>query len=115
MSNYQWPGPNVVGPSIYYVPESSNQVALDSFIVVDRVLYIFQFTITTSHPIKAGIMDFFSQQSLQATLQGKEWYFIFIIPPGNMVKCPAASDDRIEEFWKKVKLYSAVVDPKKEG
>ena len=115
ITQYQWPGPNVVGSSIYYVPESSNQVAFDSFVVDDRVLYIFQFTIATSHQIRAGIMDFLSQQSLRTTLQGEEWRFIFIIPPGHMVECPEASDNRLEEFWKKVELYSAVIDPKKEG
>jgi hypothetical protein len=108
---YEWPVPNVIDTSVYYIPESSNesnQVAFDSFIVDDRVLYIFQFTIAPSPGIKAGIMDFLSQRLLQTTFQGKELRFVFIIPPGYKVECPEASDDRLEEFWNKVKLYSAV-------
>jgi len=112
---YKWPGPDVVNPSIYYMPESSNQVAFDSFIVVDRVLYMFQFTIAPVHAIKAGIIDFLSQQSLQTTWRGGELCFVFIIPPGCKVECTQAKDNKLERFWNNVKLYSAVVDPKKEG
>ena len=108
----QWPGPDVVNPFTYYMPESSNQVAFDSFVVVDRVLYMFKFMIAPKHAIRAGIMDFLSQQSLRTTWE--ELRFVFIIPPECKVECAQASDNKLEGFWNNVKLYSAVFNPKKE-
>jgi len=36
-------------------------------------------------------------------------------PPGGVIECPESSDDddRLKEFWNKVKLFSAEFDPKK--
>lgn len=39
---------------------------------------MFQFTIADSRSIKAGFMDFFSDQSLYEY----EWNFIFVLPQG---------------------------------
>jgi hypothetical protein len=109
---YKWPGPEVVEPSTYYMPESSNQLCFDSFIVVDRVLYTFQFTIGPKHPIKTGIADFLSyfQQSHQMTWE--ELRFVFVVPPGNKVECTQTREQEMEEFWNTVQLYSTVIDPK---
>jgi hypothetical protein len=43
------------------VSESTNQVALDSFIVMNNLLYIFQSTIDEEHKIKTGLIDFVRQ------------------------------------------------------
>ncbi len=114
---YQKPKLGPVRSGIFYVPQAraSNREAFDSFIVDNGVLYIFQFTIADWHTIKGGLMDFYSQQSLQTILQGKEWCFVFVIPPGGVIECPESSDDddRLKEFWNKVKLFSAEFDPKK--
>jgi hypothetical protein len=115
IARYNWPGPSVIKPLVYYIPEASNQTAFDSFVMDNEILFLFQFTIASSHGIKPGMMDFLSQQLLQTTLQGKELCFVFIIPPGHKVECPKASDDKLEEFWRKVMLYSATLDPKEKG
>ena len=107
------PRPSEVSSGIYYVPESPSQVAFDSFIVENGVLHIFQFTIAESHSIKGGLMDFFSHKSLHKILQEKEWYIIFVIPRGGKLVCPESSDERLKEFWKKAKFFTAEVDPKK--
>jgi hypothetical protein len=110
-------------PGIFYVPKSSskyfnnkyykyNQEAFDSFIVVDRVLYIFQFTIADRHPIKGGLVDFFTRESFRPILRGTEWRFIFVIPQGNDIACSESTDTRMKnKFWGKAKLYTAEIDP----
>jgi len=109
------PDRDQLGSDIYYVPESPNEVAFDSFIMNNGVLYIFQFTIMDSHPIKGDLMDFFLHQSLREILREKDWYFIFVIPPGGELVCPEPSDVRLEGFWKDVKLFTAEVDPMSQG
>jgi len=93
---------------------SLKQEGFDSFTVVDGVLYIFQFTIADSHSIKGGLVDFFSRQSFQPILQGIEWRFIFVIPPGGDIECPESTDARMKEFWEGGKLFSAEIDPAKQ-
>jgi len=95
--------PDPIKDNIYYVPESPNQVAFDSFIMDDKKLFIFQFTIASFHEIKTGILTSFSQDSLPPK---KDWYFVFAVPPTlSEISCPEKG------FLEGVKLYSAVVDP----
>ena len=101
-------------PGVYYVPRSSKQVVFHSFIMVDQILYVFQFLIASSYPI-ASTMDFFSQSTLDTMLQGMEWRFVFIIPPGGTILCPQESGARFEGLWERVRLFSAVFDPEKDG
>ena len=107
------PRPEELSSGIYYVPESPNQVGFDSFIVKNKILYIFQFTIADSHPIKGGLVDFFLHTSLHKILEDKEWYFIFVIPQGGRVVCSESGDEKLKEFWKDVKFFTAEVDPEK--
>jgi hypothetical protein len=102
---------NEFQPDVYYMPRASNQVGFDAFILVNQTLYIFQFCIADSHPIKAGIMDFFSQPNLKDKLQGMEWRFVFIIPRGETILCPRSRGDKIDEFWDRVSMFTAVFDP----
>jgi hypothetical protein len=44
---------------VFYVPVSENGEALNSFIVLDGILYIFQFTIAGNHFIKPGFLKLF--------------------------------------------------------
>jgi hypothetical protein len=57
----EYPGSKLdnITPGIFYVPELTNQVAFDSFIMDAEYLYILQFTIGTVHSIKKGIVPFF--------------------------------------------------------
>jgi uncharacterized membrane protein len=58
IKEYAKDGPlSPITPNVIYVPELTNQVALDSFIVMNDLLYIFQFTISKEHGIKLGLID----------------------------------------------------------
>jgi len=102
---YDGPPPDKIKEGVFYVPSSDNQVAFDSFMLIGKKLYLFQMTIAASHPISEGITGFLSQPELQAA----EWYFIFIIrvPP---FSCTRTNFTKMETFWTKVKLFTAVVD-----
>lgn len=64
-----------ITPNVIYVPELTNQ-ALDCFIVMNDLLYIFQFTIGG---IKPGLIDFVDKYP---ELPSKDnWRFVFIVPP----------------------------------
>ena len=107
---YPNPRPKVVKLDTYYVPASPNQVAFDSFIVVGGALYMFQFTIADDHPIKAGLMNFFSESHFEEN----DWYFIFVVPPGGKLTCSESSDEKMKRFWNKVKMFTAVINPKEQ-
>ena len=107
---YPKPRPQVVNPSTYYVPASSDQVGFDSFIVADGALYMFQFTIADDHPIKACLMDFFPESHYEEN----DWYFIFVVPPGGKLTCSESSDEKMRRFWNKVKVFTAEIDPKEQ-
>ena len=94
----------------FYLP-GSHQPAFDSFILYKGVLYMFQITIATGHTFDGGVMEFFPQKLLQTISQETEWYFIFVIPPGGGMEFLEPSDERLKEFWKKVKLFTAECDP----
>lgn len=91
----------------YYLPKSQNQVGFDSFIRVDKILYIFQFTIAPKHPIKPGILSFFPAHLRPPKA---EWHFVFVIPPESKISCPQSQDNRLKQ-WLDGKLYSAVLSP----
>jgi len=47
-------GPSSIESNIIYVPEKDNQVAFDSFILMNGFLYLFQFSISKCHSIKGS-------------------------------------------------------------
>jgi hypothetical protein len=51
-------GPSSIQPDVLYVPQWSNQIGLDSFILMDGLLFLFQFAIGKEHDIKPGLADF---------------------------------------------------------
>jgi hypothetical protein len=61
-------------------------VALDSFIIIDGLLYIFQFTIASVHYIKPGLANIV--KIFQGLPTMDNWRFIFIIPPGSLLIVP---------------------------
>ncbi|KAI9442568.1 hypothetical protein H4582DRAFT_1295642 [Lactarius indigo] len=60
---------------VYYAPDTQNQVEIDSFIMAEGKLYIFQFTIGSDHPIKKGIVPFFSKKIPGALPPTADWLF----------------------------------------
>ena len=89
-------------PNVFYVPESTNESALDSFILVDDILYIFQMTIKPIHDIKGGLIDSADRYHFPSR---DKWRFVLIIPPNLVLVVP--------QPWKlalrSLSLYSAVV------
>jgi len=71
---------------VFYVPVSENQEALDAFLLLNGILYIFQFTVGQKHSIKPGFVEFL--QKCQHSPPLEEWKFVFLIPPGLMLLCP---------------------------
>ena len=73
----------LVVPNVFYVPASTNQVALDSFIIIDGLLYIFQFTIASVHDIHPGLANVV--EIFQGLPTMDKWRFIFVIPPSSLL------------------------------
>jgi hypothetical protein len=100
--------PAVINPNVYYYPRHPNQAAFDSFILSDQhpdqQLFIFQFTTSSTHDVKKGITDFFSQGSLPPK---SNWYFVFVIP--TMSEEISCHDTFLDE--PEIHLCSARVDP----
>ncbi|KAI9438109.1 hypothetical protein H4582DRAFT_1878695 [Lactarius indigo] len=97
---------------VYYAPEAQNQVAFDSFIMAERKLYIFQFSIGSDHPIKKGIVPFFSKKVPGALPPRAEWHFVFVIPPRarSEISCSQPRDSDLKLLLKEMNLFSALLD-----
>jgi len=89
---------------VMYVPEADNKVALDSFILLNDGLFIFQPTTAETHVIKQGLLDFFKKYVVPLP----SWKFLFIIEPKQKLICPQPRNATLHEL----KMYSAVVDVK---
>lgn len=90
--------------NIIYVPEWTSQVALNSFIVMNNHLYIFQFTIGGEHSIKPELMNFVCRYPELPSMDN--WHLIFIIPPNHILKCQQPRGREMRELHP----YSAVID-----
>ncbi|KAH9176577.1 hypothetical protein EDB89DRAFT_1846156 [Lactarius sanguifluus] len=96
---------------VYYTPEAQNQVAFDSFMMADGKLYIFQFTIGSDHPIKKGIVPFFSKE-VRGVPPRADWHFVFVVPPSVSEICcsPQLQHDDLKVLLDEMNLFSAVLD-----
>src|SRR6266850_293348 len=102
-------------PGVIYVPKASNLAGFNAFILADsgRVLYIFQFSVASSHEIEGDVMEFFSQPTPRTIL---ELRFIFVIPPratnqtSIIFSDSESSGARLAKLGERVKLFSAVFD-----
>jgi len=96
-------GPLSIEANVFYLPEMSNQVAFDAFILLNGILYLFQFTIGDHHDFKPGLKNFF------ATCNGipamEHWRLVFLIPPNHTLVAP--------QPWfldiRAIRFYSAIV------
>lgn len=103
---YDENGLESIASNVFYVPQLTNTVALDSFILQDGYLYIFQFTVGHYHGIKNGLLKF--QPRCPNLPPIEQWRFVFIIPPNLTLKCPYPRSKELQ----KLNPYSAVVDLK---
>ena len=79
-------GPSSIIPNVIYVPGLANQVPLDSFIHINDLLYIFQFSIGGDHDIKPGLIDFIRKCPGPPLMDICR--FVFIHPPNHTLICP---------------------------
>ena len=94
-----------VEPNIFYLPSMDNQKAVDSFILRDGKVYIFQFTVAGQQDINDGILTFTKDLGFP---DHKDWNFVFFIPPNHTVISPQSHDPTLQL----VHRFSAVLDVK---
>lgn len=102
---------STVGPiqeKVYYAPYNPNQAAVDSFIMDNNRLFIFQFTISDTHNVNEGILDLFSQESLPPR---ENWHYIFVVPSMLSELSCSRSKGHMKTFLEEIQLCSMVVDP----
>ena len=95
---------------VLYVPTTSNESAFDSFILVDQVLYIFQYSIASLHEIDEGITKLLSRPTLEAKLEGVEWRFVFVIPSGSTIVFSESNFANLKNVWDSARLFTAEID-----
>lgn len=101
VEEYPKSGPSSITSNVIYVPELPNQAGLNSFIVINGILYMFQFTVVEEHEIKPGLVDFFSNYTELPSMEN--WRFIFILPLNHQLVCPQPRSFEIQP-------YSAIID-----
>ena len=69
----------------FYVPQITNQVAFDAFILLNGILYLIQFTVAESYDIKPGLKDFLTTCSNIPNIEN--WRFVFVIQPNQTLIC----------------------------
>ncbi|KAK2464475.1 hypothetical protein APHAL10511_003454 [Amanita phalloides] len=89
-------GPSSIISNVIYLPELTNQVALDAFILMNNLLYIFQFSTGSVHDIKAGLVDFISKCPGPPSMD--KCYFVFIHPPDHTLACPQPRELEMREL-----------------
>jgi len=100
---YHDAGLSHISQDILYVPESDNQVAIDSFIVVGDILYLFQFTIALEHDIKPGLITFLGK--CQGLPPMDNWCFVFVVPPNSSLIAPQPWSLQL----RKLRPYTSVI------
>jgi hypothetical protein len=101
---YPRTGPSSISSNVFYVPEIDNEAALDSFILLGKHLYIFQFTIAANRDIKPRLMDFFEE--CRGVPPCEAWRFVFVIPPNQVLICPQPRNPEM----RKLRLYTTAID-----
>ena len=79
-------GTSPILSNVIYVPELTNQEALDCFILMNDLLYIFQFSIGRKHDIKLGLFKFIRKHQKFPFMN--KCRFMFIHPPNHTLVCP---------------------------
>ena len=100
-------GPRIIEEGIFYVPAATNHEALNPFILLDDVLYIFHFTVGSTHGIKFGLISFFEKYQEQKHIPPiSSWRFIFIIDSNQTLICPQPRRLKLREL----PLHTAVIE-----
>jgi hypothetical protein len=75
----------------FYTPIAGNEETLDAFLFQNGILYIIQLTVAGHHFIKPGFVNFLQNCLNVPPLE--DWMFVFLIPPGSMLKCPEVKSE----------------------
>jgi len=94
-----------VEAGVYYIPLETNQVGIDSFILKNDILYLFQMTTAIKHDINDKLAPFIRSLTGVSSKES-DWCFIFIKPPRHILTCPVPYDSSL----RKVVLCSAEVE-----
>jgi len=89
-------GPSSIESNTIYLPEWTNQVALNSFILMNDLLYIFQFSVDSVHDIKPGLIDFIRKCYGSPSMD--KCRFVFIHPPNHTLICPQPRKLEMQEL-----------------
>jgi len=104
---FQEGGPSSIQEGIFYIPDASNHEALDSFILLDDVLHIFQFTVGSIHGIKFRLVTFFEKyEELKHIPPISSWTFIFIVDSNQTRICPQPRRLKLREL----PLHTAIIE-----
>lgn len=100
-------GPSHIQEGIFYLPAADNHEANNSFILLNNILYIFQFAAGWTHGIKISLIPFFEKYKEQGEVPPiSSWRFVFIIDSNLTLICPQPWQLKLQEL----PLYSAVVE-----
>ncbi|KAH9953866.1 hypothetical protein BGW80DRAFT_1439868 [Lactifluus volemus] len=84
-----------IQPDVYYVPQSGQQVTLDSFILHGGYLNVFLCTGGRDRSIKDGLVRFLT--SCSGLPPHTYWRFVFVVPDDFVsFYCPASSDSDLD-------------------
>lgn len=84
-------------PDVYYIPEKSNEVAFNSFILHRGCLYIFQFTVSEEQKIDDGLISQFAECT-KLPKQG-DWCYIFVTPDKvEVLISPLTKSDELQKL-----------------
>ena len=90
---------NTIKTNVYY---KLYQAAVDSFIMYNNQLFIFQFTVATEHDIDKGILTLFSQVSLPPR---RNWHFVCVFPHDLLDFSFPQGRGEMKEFLEEIQLY----------
>ena len=74
-----------IEPNAFYVSASTNEKALDSFVLLNGLLYIFQITVGMKHNINQGLIEVADKYQFPPR---EQWRFVLIIPPKTTLTVP---------------------------
>jgi len=81
-------------PANYFIPSASNNPTFDSFFRLHKKGFGVQLTIGKEHGLdKKGLHMLYSRLE-----DSKEWYFVFVIPPGHQLRCEKPSTLYVAQF-----------------
>ena len=90
--------------NVYYIPIKMNEPGINSILLHDGILYLFQMSVSDTHGISDKLWTFL--RSLKGIPPKENWRFIFVKRPGNALACPVPQSDDLLDLA----LYSAEVE-----